>query len=105
MSLRDRSWLHLVRHWRTQAGAAELQRERDRIRGASEALDLTLRAWDAGVAANARGGAGVVTMTDPTVLRRKRTEVYTSLRCIHTVNAEGIMYYHCGFGLVFFSRC
>ncbi|CAM9300736.1 unnamed protein product, partial [Hapterophycus canaliculatus] len=53
--------------WRTQAGAAELRREEDRIRGAEEGLHLTLRAWD---------GLGRVgfTTADRSALRRKQTE-------------------------------
>ncbi|CAM9342694.1 unnamed protein product [Ectocarpus sp. 8 AP-2014] len=63
----------IKRQWRTQAGAAELKRERDRIRGAEEALNLTLRAWDAGVGF-AKEEAGV-TMTDASALREtKRAE-------------------------------
>ncbi|CAM9441381.1 unnamed protein product, partial [Ectocarpus sp. 4 AP-2014] len=63
----------IKRQWRTQAGAAELKRERDRICGAEEALNLTLRAWDAGIGF-AKEEAGV-TMTDASALREtKRAE-------------------------------
>ncbi|CAM9575821.1 unnamed protein product, partial [Scytosiphon promiscuus] len=42
----DEAERRVKREWRTQAGAAELRREADRMRGAGEALGLTLRAWD-----------------------------------------------------------
>lgn len=66
----------LNRHWRTEAGAAELRREGDRIRGAGIALDLTLRAWSATVGAATMKGA----MLPSSLLRRKIAEVVLFMR-------------------------
>lgn len=84
---------YLVRQWRTQAGAAELRREQDRIRGASKALDLTLRAWDVGIASNAAGETGGATTPDPTMLQRKRTEVLFCFVYEYTCVDEPIISY------------
>lgn len=39
--------MYIYRRWRTQEGAAELQREEDRLRGAARALEANLLDWDA----------------------------------------------------------
>lgn len=57
-----------VRSWHTQAGAAELRREVDRIRGAGGAISLTLRAWEAGATTSAAASRS------PSSLRRRREE-------------------------------
>lgn len=61
--------LRAVRRWRTQAGKAELRREKDRLKGANKALNLNLRAWQASVSQRAWGGM------NGAVLRRKKKEV------------------------------
>jgi len=75
------SWHGFVRHWRTQAGEAELRREIDRIHGAGVALDATLRAWGVTVGAAATKGAVLPTP----LLRRKLAEVWVRACCsVHT---------------------
>ena len=67
----------VTRRWRTQAGAAELQREQDRLCGAGKGLDLTLRAWDTAAAAgNGMGDSASYQLA----LTAKKKDVSAGLR-------------------------